>query len=58
MLQTIQTGKYISIQGEFVRDYPDGSVMVRVGPSYYVGKPVISSLKRPDSDDDLKAVNA
>ncbi|MEO0386818.1 MAG: hypothetical protein AAF281_04710 [Pseudomonadota bacterium] len=40
MMTTIKTGKYISIQGEFVRAYPDGSVMVRVGPTYHVGRPV------------------
>ena len=51
MLRTIQTGTHISIQGEFVRNYPDGNVMVRVGQAFYVGKPVVSSLRRGGEDD-------
>ncbi len=40
MLQTIQTGTHISIQGEFVRRYEDGRIMVRVGQAYHVGHPI------------------
>lgn len=58
MLQTIQTGSHISIQGEFVRAYADGSIMVRVGPSYYVGRPVNASGSQTHDDTALSAVNA
>ncbi len=58
MLQTIETGTHISIQGEFVRKYPDGNVMVRVGPSYYVGKPIVSATRRSEEGDtSLKVMN-
>lgn len=57
MLQTIQTGSHISIQGEFVRRYADGSVMVRVGPSYYVGK-LINAVGMNDEQDTLRAISA
>lgn len=53
MLQTIETGTHISIQGEFVRHCADGNVMVRVGPSYYVGKPVVA-VRRATTEDQTK----
>jgi len=40
MLKTIVTARHISVQGEFVKRMVDGRVMVRVGQTYYVGKPV------------------
>ena len=40
MLQTILTSSRISVQGEFVREFNDGRVMIRVGKSLYVGNPV------------------
>ncbi|MHA3914392.1 hypothetical protein [Halovulum sp. GXIMD14793] len=55
MLRTIQTASHISIQGEFVRKYADGRVMVRVGQSYYVGQPVSRDLPK---DNDLKVATA
>lgn len=48
MLQTIQTGSHISIQGEFVRRYEDGRVMVRVGQSYYVGQPISQAMPQEE----------
>lgn len=56
MLQTIQTGTHISIQGEFVRKYPDGNIMVRVGPAYYVGKPVVPAMRAvPEKPESVSA---
>ncbi len=40
MLKTVMTSTCISVQGEFVRRFEDGRVMVRVGSSYHVGLPV------------------
>lgn len=56
MLQTIQTGSHISIQGEFVRRYEDGRVMVRVGQSLYVGRPMSECNAAAASD--LQVANA
>lgn len=58
MLQTIQTGSHISIQGEFVRAYADGSIMVRVGPSYYVGRPVRASGSQTQDETALSVASA
>lgn len=55
MLQTIQTGTHISIQGEYVRRYEDGRVMVRVGQSYYVGKPISNSATETQNTERLAA---
>ena len=41
MLRTIQIGNYRSVQGTFVKELPDGRVMVRVGDQFYTGHPVL-----------------
>lgn len=40
MLKTIMIGRYLSIQGEFVRTTPTGLVVVRIGSQTYAGRPV------------------
>ena len=40
MLKTIMIGRYLSIQGQFVRTTPTGLVVVRVGDKTYAGRPV------------------
>ena len=40
MLRTIVIGNYISVQGTFVRQLPDGKILVRVGDREFAGKPV------------------
>jgi len=40
MLRTITVGRYVSIQGTFVRSLPDGKIVVRVGNSVFQGLPV------------------
>jgi len=40
MLKTIMIGRYLSIQGQFVRTTPSGLVVVRVGDATYAGRPV------------------
>ncbi|MHC9235561.1 hypothetical protein ACX9MO_07925 [Pseudooceanicola sp. 502str34] len=40
MLRTITIGQYISVQGNYVRSLPDGSVEVRVGEKVFAGLPV------------------
>ena len=40
MLRTITLGTSVTIQGMFVRDYPDGEIAVRDGNTIYTGKPV------------------
>ena len=39
MLKTIMIGKYLSIQGKFVRTTPSGLMVVRVGDKTYAGRP-------------------
>lgn len=39
MLKTIVIGRYLSIQGRFVRTTPSGLVVVRVGDKTYAGRP-------------------
>lgn len=39
MLKTIMIGKYLSIQGKFVRTTPNGLMVVRVGDKTYAGRP-------------------
>ncbi len=41
MLKTIMIGRYLSIQGEFVRTTANGLVVVRVGDKTYAGRPVL-----------------
>ncbi|WP_201156792.1 hypothetical protein [Rhodobaculum claviforme] len=33
-------GRYSSVHGQYVSSRPDGRVVVRVGPSLHVGRPV------------------
>ncbi len=40
MLKTIMIGRYLSIQGQFVRTTPTGLVVVKVGEKTYAGRPV------------------
>ena len=40
MLKTIMIGRYLSIQGEFVRTTTSGLVVVKVGEKTYAGRPV------------------
>jgi hypothetical protein len=40
MLRTITLGSALSIQGFFVKDLPDGRIVVRVDDSTYTGIPV------------------
>lgn len=43
MLRTILLGKYISVQGVFVRKLADGRIAVRDGTRIYEGQPVSAS---------------
>lgn len=40
MIKTISIGKYISVQGNFVRTLPNGKMTVRVGERMFTGTPV------------------
>ena len=40
MIRTIVIGKYISVQGNFVKNLPGGKMMVRVGDRMFAGRPV------------------
>lgn len=40
MLKTIMMGSYISVQGLFVKAFPDGRIAVRVGDKVFAGRPV------------------
>lgn len=40
MIKTVTVGEYQSIQGWFVRNLPDGKVVVRVGQKLFSGLPV------------------
>ncbi|MGR3320494.1 MAG: hypothetical protein ACU0DK_01015 [Pseudooceanicola sp.] len=40
MHRTITMGNYVSVQGTFVRQLPDGRVEVRVGDKVFAGVPV------------------
>ena len=40
MLKTILVGRYLSIQGIYVRTTASGLVTVRVGSATYTGRPV------------------
>jgi hypothetical protein len=51
MLKTVMTSTCISVQGEFVRKFDDGRVMVRVGNSFHVGLPVQRVVRSIAVDD-------
>ena len=40
MLKTIMIGRYLSIQGLFVRTTPTGLAVVKVGDKTFTGRPV------------------
>ena len=40
MLRTITLGSCVSVQGQYVRDLPNGLVLVKVGGRTFAGKPV------------------
>ncbi|MFY9212164.1 MAG: hypothetical protein WAO69_13635 [Aestuariivita sp.] len=40
MLKTITVGSCVSVQGTFVKELPDGRVVVQVGDTIYKGYPV------------------
>ncbi|MBT9383882.1 hypothetical protein KM176_08440 [Pseudooceanicola sp. CBS1P-1] len=40
MLKTVTIGRYVSVQGTFVRALPNGKVEVRVGEKLFSGTPV------------------
>ena len=40
MIRTVTIGDHLSVQGAFVRELPNGRVVVRVGDSTFAGKPV------------------
>ena len=41
MLRTITLGSCVSVQGIFVKDMPDGRIVVKVDDQTYAGIPVI-----------------
>ena len=43
MLRTIIVGTCVSVQGIFVRSFPDGRIAVRDGQTIYAGLPVAQS---------------
>lgn len=43
MLKTITLGKYITVQGIFVRKLEDGRIAVRDGARIFLGRPVTSN---------------
>ena len=40
MMCTIMVGRYSSVQGQFVRNLPDGRVVVQVGEHLHIGRPI------------------
>ena len=40
MLKTVMIGRYLSIQGQFVRTTPTGLMVVKVGEKTFAGRPV------------------
>lgn len=40
MLRTIIIGSCVSVQGQFVKDLPNGLIAVRVGDKIFTGQPV------------------
>ncbi|MFC6582403.1 hypothetical protein [Sulfitobacter aestuariivivens] len=41
MLRTITLGTCVSIQGIFVKEMPDGRIVVKVDDAVFAGKPII-----------------
>lgn len=44
MLKTIMIGRYMSIQGKFVKTTPSGLVVVKVDDKTFAGRPVTRSV--------------
>ena len=44
MIRTVTVGKHQWVQGLFVKDLPDGKVVVRVGEREFSGKPIAARL--------------
>ena len=40
MMRTILIGSCVSVQGTFVRSFPNGQIAVRVGDKVYSGYPI------------------
>ncbi len=43
MIRTIIMGSCVSVQGTFVRSFPDGRIAVKVGKLIYSGRPVVAA---------------
>ena len=43
MLRTIILGSCVSVQGTFIRAFPDGRIAVQVGKLIYAGHPVTAT---------------
>lgn len=44
MIRTITLGAHISVQGAFVRNLPDGKIVVRDGERIFTGRPVSAAV--------------
>jgi hypothetical protein len=47
MIRTILISDYIQVQGAFVRDLEDGSIVVSTSSGQFSGRPVRSEVKAP-----------
>lgn len=43
MVRTITLGSCVSVQGIYIRDLPEGRVLVRVGEHEFAGRPINSA---------------
>ena len=43
MIRTITLGSSVSVQGTFVRELPDGRIVVKVDNTVFAGKPVLKA---------------
>ena len=46
MVKTITLGNYVSVQGLWVRDLADGRMVVRVGQTEFIGRPVTKNVPK------------
>ncbi len=49
MMQTIVTASHISVQGKVVRRLANGMVIIRVGTSEFIGRPIAAMKKLVES---------
>lgn len=49
MIRTVLISDYIQVQGTFVRDLSDGSVVVSTGNGQFTGRPIQTTVK-PSSE--------